>query len=143
MSGLEIFGAVAAAATLLELAKRFSTRLEKHDSVHRDITALKKRIGVLAEIVSEISVVLNDIRRQQQDGQVLITAAEVIIWERMNAVLGLCTDKLKQLDSGLNHTLSRGSKSKLSAVPPEIGRRTKDLKAYVQALGMLKSLFQL
>jgi hypothetical protein len=145
MSGLEIFGAVAAAATLLELAKKFAARLEKYDNVHRDIEALHKRVGNLAQIVSEIFVVLSDIRHQQQNagGRAQTTAAEAIIWERMNAVLVLCKKKLSQVDSGLNHILSRGTKTRLSAVPPDISSRMEDLNAYVQALNILKGLFQL
>jgi hypothetical protein len=140
MSGLEIFGAVAAAATLLEVAKKFSARFERYDNVHRDIAALRTRVVDLAVIVDEISVVLSDVRSQQQDG---VAAAEVIIWKRMDAVLVLCTDRLTQLDSGLNYILSQGSKSRLSAVPSDISRRMKDFEDYVQVLIMLKGLFQL
>jgi hypothetical protein len=140
MSGFEIFGAVAAAATLLGVAKRFSTWLEKNDNVHRDIKALKIRVIDLALIVDEISVVLSEVRRQNQDGR---TAAEVIIWKRMDAVLVLCTDRLKQIELRLNQVLPRGSRPKLSAVPSDISRRMKDFEDYVQALIMLKGLFQL
>jgi hypothetical protein len=140
MSGLEIFGAVAAAATLLEVAKKFSTRLETYDNVHRDIAALKSRVGNLALIVNEISGVLSDVRSHRQDG---VTSNEVIIWKRMDAVLVLCTDRLRQLDSGLGHILSRSSRPRLSSVPPEILSRMKDLEDYLQALDMLKGLFQL
>jgi predicted phage-related endonuclease len=140
MSGLEIFGAVAAAVTLLDVAKKFATRLERYDNVHRDIAALETRVRNLAVIVDEISVVLSDVRSQQQDG---VTTAEAIIWRRMDAVLVLCTDRLTQLDSGLDYILSRGSRSRLSAVPSDISRRMKDLEDYVQALIMLKGLFQM
>jgi hypothetical protein len=140
MSGLEIFGAVAAAATLLEAAKKFSTRLETYGNVHRDIATLKSRVENLALIVDEISGVLSDVCSHRQDG---VTSNEVIIWKRMDAVLVLCTDRLEQLGSGLDHILSRSSRPRLSSVPPEILSRMKDLEDYLQALNMLKGLFQL
>jgi hypothetical protein len=140
MSGFEIFGAVAAAATLLEVAKKFSARLERYDNVHHDIAALKTRVVDLAIVVDEISVVLSDVRSQQQDG---VAAAEVIIWKRMDAVLVLCAHRSSQLDSGLNYVLYQRSKSRLSAVPSDISRRMKEFEDYVPVLILLKGLFQL
>jgi len=142
MSGLEVFGAVAAAATLLELARKCHSRLERNENVHRDIKALQQRVGVLTDTVTQVSNVLSDIR-SQHDGQPQVTEAEKVIWYRMDAVLKLCHDKLAELDDRLDQILSKGSRTKLSVVPSDIARRTRDLKNYVQALNMLKDLFQL
>jgi hypothetical protein len=144
MSGLEIFGAVAAAATLLELAKSCSSLLKRHANTHRDITALTKRVDVLTGIVSQVSEVLYSIRLQN-DGHGLTTEAELVIWERMEGVLGLCQNKMTELNTRLNEVLSKTARHKLSmsTVPTDIVRHSNDLKTYIQALDMLRGLFQL
>jgi hypothetical protein len=142
MSGLEIFGAVAAAATLLDLAKACSNLLKKHENAHRDIVALHTRVEVLAGIVAQVSEVLHNIR-VQDDGRAQVTDAELIIWQRMDSVLGLCQHKLAELKKRLEQVLSKGARQKLSAVPADIAGHSRDLKTYIQALNMLKGLFQL
>lgn len=142
MSGLEIFGAVAAAVTLLELVKSCSDLLKRHENAHHDIAALHTRVGLLAGIVAQVSEVLHNIRLQD-GGKVQITDAELIIWQRMEAVLGLCRHKMVELNKRLEQVLSKGARPRLSTVPADIARHSKDLKTYVQALNMLKGLFQL
>ncbi|KAF1849544.1 uncharacterized protein K460DRAFT_415889 [Cucurbitaria berberidis CBS 394.84] len=142
MSGLEIFGAVGAAATLLELAKKCSQRLEKIENTDRDIIALQKRVRTLTETITQVSDVLYDIRRQN-DGQVEATEAEVAVWSHMDAVLKLCNKTLGKLNTRLDSLHHKHGKSKLSALPPDILRRTDDLSTYISVLSTLKGLFQL
>jgi hypothetical protein len=144
MSGLEIFGAVAAAVTLLELAKSCSNLLKRHTNTHRDISALAKRVEVLTGIVSQVSEVLHSIRLQNE-GHGLTTDAELIIWQRMEGVLGLCQNKMTELNTRLTEVLSKTTRPKLamSNVPADIVRHSNDLKTYIQALDMLRGLFQL
>ncbi|KAJ4359921.1 B-cell lymphoma 3 protein [Didymosphaeria variabile] len=138
MSGLEIFGAVGVAASLIELAKKCSARLEKGRRTYHDLAALQRRVDVLTETINSVSDVLEDIRKQYHEHAP--TTAETALWQHMESVLKIYHKNLVKLDSRLEEILHKRSKA-LTAIPADITRRAEDMRTYIQALDRLKLLF--
>jgi actin-related protein len=141
MSGLEIFGAVGAAATLIELAKKCSARLEKGRRTHQDLVALQERVDLLAETTINVSNVLENIRRRYEE-HAPITQTEIALWQHMEAVLKTYHKDLAKLDNRLELVLQKKTRN-LAVIPQDITRRAEDVKTYISALGMLQGLFTL
>jgi hypothetical protein len=141
MTGLEIFGAISAAATLIELAKKCSARLEKGRRTHQDLAALQKRVDLLAETTISISNVLEETRGQYHE-YAPTTDTEIALWRRMEAVLNTYHKDLTKLDNRLELILQKKPRN-LAVIPQDITRLAEDIKTYISALDMLQGLFLL
>lgn len=142
MFGLEILGAIGAAATLLELAKKCSQQLEKVENTTRDFKALRERLKALADTIAQVSNALNHIKQHDGD-QNQTTDAGAAMCIHMDAILKLCDKTLVKFKARLDQLPLKNGKSKLSTIPPEILRRIKDLDTYISALNTSKGFFLL
>lgn len=149
MFGLEIVGAVAAAAALIELSSKCTKKLVRIKEARDDATArdLLKRVELLTQILSDVFKVLHHIYTQPVK-QHQYSQAESTIWERMKSVLLLCQQRLDDLYIQLNTVAARTesfvdrSKEafKLSISLPNMRRINEDIDTYINALNMLKGL---